>query len=170
MLEVKSIKANGHLNDYLRKIAAIRAQARAGFFSNAKYSDGTYVATVAIANETGANGIPRRPFMHRTLKDNEEKYARLIAHGIKRAGRFDKTSVKNAYEVCAQAMEGDMKRTIADWPPDDPRLNSATTIKMKAERAKKGKKHGKNAKPINPERALIDTATMIGSVTHEVII
>lgn len=170
MLEIKSIKANGHLNDYLRKIAAIRAQARAGFFTNARYPDGTYVASVAIANETGANGIPRRPFMHRTLKDHEKSYARGIAYNIKAGGGFNKESVKNAYELCAQKMEGHMKETIENWPPGDPRLNSATTIRMKAERAKIGKRHGKNTEPINPERALIDTTVMVTSITHEVVI
>lgn len=168
MLKVESIKMSGKLNEHLKKVSAIRAQARAGFFSNARYSDGTFVAVVAFQNETGANRVPRRPFMHRTLKDNQEKYVKGICANIKRFGRFDKNSVKNAYELCAQTMEGDIKRTIMDWPPGDPRLNSPATIAAKRERAKKRK--GRNSKPINPERALVDTTTMVNSVAHEVIL
>lgn len=159
MLKVQSIKMDGKLNEHLKKVSAIRAQARAGFFRNSKYPDGTFVAVVAFQNETGANNVPRRPFMHRTLKDNQEKYVKGICANIKRFGRFDEDSVRSAYETCAQLMEGDIKRTIMDWLPSDPRFNSPATIAEKRERGVE-----------NPERALVDTGTMVGKVAHEVII
>lgn len=165
MLKVKSIKTDGKLNDYLRKVAGIKAQVKIGFFEGAKYPDGTSVALVAYKNETGGDRNPRRPFMKRTVQNNQRRWVRGIANNL-RGGRFDRGTVYRAYSLCGQVAMGDIKRTIADWDPADPRLNSYKTIRRKAERAKRAK--GKNVKPIDPTRALIDTGRMIASVQYKV--
>ena len=163
MLKVEKIQMDGKLREWLKKSAGIRAQVQVGVFENAKYADGTPVALVAFKNETGANRIPRRPFLRRTLKKNQRRWVRGIITNIKWGG-WNARTVRRAYELCGQVAVGDVKQTIAGWPPGDPRKNSPKTIARKRARARKGKK----VKAIDPERALIDTGTMINSISYEV--
>ena len=156
------IKGNGSkLKDKLRKIAALDdLELKVGFFENARYPDGTPVAVVAYKNEYGAD-VPPRPFMKRTAQRRIKAWSKGIAANFNRA---DKSSLKIAYSKAGQVAVGDVKRTIKDWSPTDPRPNSPATIAAKARRARSGK----NLMPINPTTVLIDTGKMISSVAYEV--
>ena len=59
---------------------------------------------------------------------------------------------------------GDIKRTISEWNPSDPRYNKPETIRRKARRAR----GGKGLLPIDPYTALIDSGVMIKSVESRV--
>ena len=156
------IKGNGSkLKDKLRKIAALDdLELKVGFFENARYPDGTPVAYVGYLNEYGGHNPPR-PFMKRTAKRRIKAWSKGIAANLNRA---DKSSLKIAYNKAGQVAVGDVKRTIKDWSPTDPRPNSPATIAAKARRARSGK----NLMPINPASVLIDTGKMISSVAYEV--
>lgn len=156
------IKGNGSkLKDKLRKIAALDdLELKVGFFENARYPDGTPVAVVAYKNEYGAD-VPPRPFMKRTAQRRIKAWSKGIARNFNRA---DRNSLKRAFEMAGQVAVGDVKRTIKDWSPTDPRPNSPATIAAKARRARSGK----NLMPINPATVLIDTGKMISSVAYEV--
>lgn len=165
-LEVKNIKIDdAELKKFAKQLKDCQCSVKVGFFGSARYPDGTYVAYVAYANETGAHKIPRRPFMKRTLEKNQKRWAKGIVTNIRGAGKITPWSVRKAFALCGQVAVGDIKRTIADWSPNDPRRNHPKTIQRKAARARKG---GRNSVPINPERALIDTGRMIASVSYSV--
>lgn len=156
------IKGNGSkLKDKLRKIAALDdLELKVGFFENARYPDGTPVAYVGYLNEYGGHNPPR-PFLKRTAQRRLKTWSKGIAANFNRA---DKSSLKITYNKAGQVAVGDVKRTIKDWSPTDPRPNSPATIAAKARRAR----CGKNLMPINPTTVLIDTGKMISSVAYEV--
>ena len=55
---------------------------KVGFFSTAKYEDGTPVAAVAAWNEFGTETIPERPFFRRALAEAERGVSNILAKGI----------------------------------------------------------------------------------------
>ena len=55
---------------------------KVGFFSTAKYEDGTPVAAVAAWNEFGTETIPERPFFRRALAESERGVSNILAKGI----------------------------------------------------------------------------------------
>ena len=53
-----------------------------GFFSTARYQDGTRVAEVAAYNEFGTRSIPERPFFRRAIAEMEDGLGKVIQAGI----------------------------------------------------------------------------------------
>lgn len=163
MLKVEKVKFNDRdLDKWLAGKVGIGRVLKVGFFAGAKYPDGRSVAAVAYKNETGAGGNPRRPFMHRTLKEHGEKWCRGIIKNLN--GAYNTAAIDRAFNLAGMQARKDMVAMIKSWPPGDPRLNSQFTIRMKERRARKGK----GLVPINPRTALIDTGQMVQSVSYEV--
>lgn len=158
-IHVKKITGGEKLQQKLREIAAIKAQAKVGFFDRATYPDETSVAYVAYLNEYGGHN-PRRPFMKHTARKHIKKWVLGIKKNIKMAG-MSRANVKRAYERAAVVAVGDVKKTIKAWTPGG---NKESTEKAKERRARSGK----NLQAINPETVLIDTGQMIGAVSYEV--
>ncbi len=55
---------------------------KVGFFSTARYEDGTPVAAVAAWNEFGTKTIPERPFFRNALAESERGVSNILAKGI----------------------------------------------------------------------------------------
>ena len=55
---------------------------KVGFFSTARYEDGTPVAAVAAWNEFGTKNIPERPFFRNALAESERGVSNILAKGI----------------------------------------------------------------------------------------
>ena len=55
---------------------------KVGFFSTAKYEDGTPVAAVAAWNEFGTETIPERPFFRNALAESERSVGRILQAGL----------------------------------------------------------------------------------------
>ena len=55
---------------------------KVGFFSTARYQDGTPVAAVAAWNEFGTETIPERPFFRNALAESERGVSNILAKGI----------------------------------------------------------------------------------------
>ncbi len=149
-----------------KKLAAIgqyHVGVKVGILNGATYPNGTKVAYVAYKNEFGGPNPPR-PFMKRTLENNIDKYVKGIQTNLKGVV-YNPNRIDLAFKQLGEVASGDMKRTIKDWAPDDPRPNSPATIKAKALRGKKGK----GTKAINPNVVLIDTGVMINSIDYEVV-
>ena len=53
-----------------------------GFFSTAKYQDGTPVAAAAAWNEFGTKNIPERPFFRQAIAEMEDGVTDMIKAGI----------------------------------------------------------------------------------------
>lgn len=163
MLQVVTVRRGKVLDKYLKKIAQIKTGAKVGILNGATYPDGLSVATVAYINENGEMGNPRRPFMHRTMEQNGEKWVRGIKNTVN--GNFSEANVIKAYDFAGQVAKADMINTIKEWSPDDPRPNAPATIAAKARKARSGK----GTTGIDPNRVLIDTTTMIQSIDYEVV-
>ena len=55
---------------------------KVGFFSTARYEDGTPVAAVAAWNEFGTETIPERPFFRNALAESERSVGRILQGGL----------------------------------------------------------------------------------------
>ena len=55
---------------------------KVGFFSTARYEDGTPVAAVAAWNEFGTKTIPERPFFRNALAESERSVGRILQAGL----------------------------------------------------------------------------------------
>lgn len=139
-----------------KKLESTIRQARAGagvkeievgFYTTARYSDGTRVTNVAASNEFGDpdNNIPERPFMRRA----NDKAADVLSPIIRREIDPQKMTVERQLaERLGLAMQGIIQQEIVDLrhPP-----NARQTILRKGSS--------------NP---LVDTGFMRRSVTYRV--
>ena len=158
------VKVAGLLQQYLNKIRNINIVTEVGFFEGATYPDGTSVAYVAYLNEYGQHNPPR-PFLKRTMEKRLNAWTGLIQSVLKRNG-LSRTSVHDAYNQVGIVAVGDVKKTIKDWNPNDPRPNKPATIKAKMR--KSANAGGKNQVRNDPYRVLHDTGVMINSVVYKV--
>ena len=129
---------------------------KVGFFSDAKYQDGTPVAAVAAWNEFGTKNIPERPFFRQAIAGMEDGIANIIKARIDpKKGIVDErlADVIGAY-AAVQVQES---ITSLREPP-----NAPSTI------ARKRKKLGGKKGVGGGENPLIDTGFMHDSVTWQV--
>ena len=153
------------LQAYADKIKNSNYVTKVGFFEDATYADNTKVAYVAYLNEFGQHNPPR-PFMHRTLEKQLNKWTKLYGYVLKSQG-VNPSSIRKACEQMGETAKGDIVKTIKAWNPADPRYNKPATIraKMRKTNAHNG---GKNQAGNDPYRVLHDTGVMMDSVTYEV--
>lgn len=128
------------------KLGRGQREVRVGFFENAKYPDGTPVATIAAIQNFGApsRGIPPRPFFSNMVDAKSPGWPDAFVKVMKAADYDIEVSLARMGEHIA----GQLRQSIRDT--NSPPLSPATI-------AKKG-----FAKP------LIDTAVMFQSVGVEV--
>lgn len=162
MLVIKPIKfkLNG-LEKKVKEIQNAKFKTEVGFFPRATYADGKKVAYIAYLNEFGDHNPPR-PFMKRTADNRKEVWAKVFYNALK--NNLTRDGIYKAHKIVGMVAVGDIKQTITEWNPSDPRPNKPATIRRKARRAR----GGKNLVPINPETVLIDSGVMISSVESEV--
>ena len=150
------------LRKYVDQIRDAKFKTEIGFLKNATYPDGKQVAYIAYLNEFGDHNPPR-PFMKRTVEKQLNKWTKLFSYTLKTEG-VSKQSIYNAHKKVGIVAVGDVKKTISEWNPSDPRYNKPATIRRKARRAR----GGKGLVPIDPYTALIDSGVMIKSVESRV--
>ena len=129
---------------------------KVGFFSTARYEDGTPVAAVAAWNEFGTKTIPERPFFRNALAEMEDGIANVIKAGIdpRRMVVEDRLAGRVGEYVAGQVQES---ITALKDPPNAP---ETVARKRKKLHGKKGVGGGENP--------LIDTGFMHDSVTWQV--
>lgn len=162
MLVIKPIKfkLNG-LEKKVKEIENAKFRTEVGFFPRATYADGKKVAYIAYLNEFGDHNPPR-PFMKRTAENRKEVWAKVFYNALK--NNLTRDGIYKAHKDVGIAAEGDIKQTIREWNPNDPRPNKPATIRRKARRAR----GGEGLVPIDPYTALIDSGVMLKSVESEV--
>ena len=118
---------------------------KVGFFSTAKYEDGTPVAAVAAWNEFGTETIPERPFFRNALAESERSVGRILQAGLdtKKMVVGEQLAGRVGAHVQGKIQDG---ITALKEPP-----NSPSTIRAK--------------QSSNP---LVDTGFMRDSVTWQV--
>ena len=114
-----------------------------GFFENARYPNGTYVASVAKWQELGTIHIPPRPFMRPTIENKQESWVRFVNQQSAKGVPTDKIFAQLGELIKGQIIT---KIGSVNTPP-----LKKTTIKAKG-----------SSKP------LIDTGIMRRSVTYVV--
>ncbi len=92
---------------------------KVGFFSTAKYEDGTPVAAVAAWNEFGTKTIPERPFFRNALAESERGVSNILAKGIdtKKMVVDEQLAGRVGAYVAGQVMES---ITALKGPPNAP--------------------------------------------------
>ncbi len=164
MLDVK-VKSGGLLDKALKHIPAdVKTTLEVGLRNGATYPDGTSVAYVGYINEYGRGNNPRRPFLKRTIKRRGRTWTG-IAHATLQQYGYSDEGIHVALKRIGMTAVQDVKKTIAKWPPGDPRYNKPATI---ARKARKGRS-GKNMVAADPTRALHDTGEMLKNITYEVV-
>lgn len=117
---------------------------RAGFFENATYEDGTSVALVAAVQNFGGGNVPPRPFFTNAIANNSGQWAGILQGALNATDNNVEASLGMLGEVVVGQIKDSIHQTNA--PP-----LAASTVK---------------AKGFN--KPLIDTATMLNSVSYEV--
>ena len=116
-----------------------------GFFSTARYEDGTPVAAVAAWNEFGTETIPERPFFRRAIAEMEGGISNIVKAGIDTKKMVVDDRVADRVGAYAQGQIQESITALKEPP------NAPSTIKEKG-----------SSSP------LIDTGHMRESVTWEV--
>ncbi len=144
------IHSNGGLEKWIRDLKErlkSNSVVQVGFMEDKTYPDGTSVALVAAVQDFGApsRGIPPRPFFRNAIAKGKSSWYEEAKALLK----------KHDYDVHAtlvelgQVVEGDIKRSINET--NDPPLKPATIKRKKF------------------DKPLIDTGTMLNSVTSRVV-
>ena len=142
------LTGGGKLLTKLKKMSG-KGRVTAGFYKDAKYEDGTTVATVAAAKNFGTlesgGFIPPRPFFTDTVTENSEKW--MIGLGKMLSNGKD---VDTSLRLVGEKMRSDIIRKIDvnDYP-----TNAERTIKQS---------ENQNKKPLK------DTYHMMRSVVYSV--
>lgn len=151
---------------------------RVGYFSSAKYENGLPVATVAAIQEEGypQHNIPKRATMRPAINKNQNAWAELFRSGAKAIVAGNETA-KSVMEKVASRAAADVRTEIASLY--DPPLKQSTILnrmrkaglsKARRKRFRAGQLNQSDVKAIgNLTKPLVDTRTMINSVTYEVV-
>lgn len=125
-------------------------EVQVGWLGNVNEENGTPVAYVATIHEYGSpgEGIPARPMLGPTMKENTEAYLKFLKLAVKQV-QDGKSNGQDALDTLGELVEGDVRKTISQVT--SPQLKLATV-------RRKG-----HSKP------LIDSETMLDAVTHEIV-
>ena len=148
---------------HLKEIQNASYETYIGYVDGATYPDGKSVAYIAYLNEYGGHNPPR-PFLQRTAVLHYGEWAELFENVLKSDG-VNPNSIYKAHKQVGIKGVGDVKKTISEWNPSDPRPNKPSTIRRKARRAR----GGKGLVPINPNTVLIDSGVMISRVSTNTV-
>lgn len=158
MVAVK-IDGGKKLDEALKKISAAvgkQASVDVGFQNGATELDGTLVAAVAAFNEYGGNNRPPRPFFRQAIEKNAHKWPINLGTALKRTNFNAAASLG----LVGLEIKSEIEQSIIELvsPP-----LAESTIARKS-RGKVIKVRGAQG----PSKPLIDTGTMLKSVTVKV--
>ena len=152
---------------------------KVGFMPDAKYDDGTYVASVAFWNEFGHGGrfpAPPRPFFRNMISEKSGEWGPLLARGLK----YNDYDAQKTLDQVGEHIVGELQESITKT--NAPQL-SETTLMLRSiygnnpqeirardvlaaqELVREGVASGVTATQSKP---LIWTGHMMNSVTHVV--
>lgn len=153
-------------------------ETKVGFFPSAKYEDGTPVAYVASIQEYGHGPIPPRPFFRTTMAKEKTAWGEYAAQGAK-AVLKGSLSARDAMDGLGERAQEDVKETINQItsPPLSPITLELRAMKHKnpelkvggklvGEVAAKVKQPGYQLAAGTPDKPLIDSKTLITTLTH----
>lgn len=169
-----------------RQLKSTASGVQAGWFSSAKYNDGTPVASIAALMEHGtqSQGIPARPFLRQAIAKNEGDWASLADQAALQFVQGNISSEQMLNLLGAKA-SGDIQESIidGDFAPLSPitialrRLKNdgvkitGSTVGAVAAAIKQGKTGPGELgdQSFGNKDPLRDTGKLIATITHEVI-
>ena len=159
------VRGGRKLRVFLRKARSAKSRSKGvdvGFFKTARYSDGTYVASVAAWNEFGTDDgrVPERPFFRQAIEGADR-----VINPILKAGVDPQTMELDEQTASAvgAVMVGRIQASIRNLRVPE---NAEITVKGGWMRSKTGKPifiKGKGS-----DNPLIDEGIMRQSVDYEV--
>lgn len=153
----------GNFKRVVGQLAKQNPQLEIGFPEGSTYPDGKSVAYIAYIQNVGLGGVPERPFMQKTVEEKSKDWLGFLENSFK-GHIIEQDIFVRALRALGPSARTDLQMTIRNWPPGEPRLNKPATIAAKRRKMKNGKSLGVS----NPERALIDTSTMINAVSWQI--
>lgn len=145
-----AVKGDENYREILKRIANFRqVYVVVGFQDTAQYPDGTSVVFVAICNEYGTEDIPARPFFAPAIDENESQ---IHAWREDLIGQYldGKLALRPMLEELGKRV---VKLVQAKIRSNVPPPNAPSTVEKKGH-----------------SQTLIDTETMLKSVTYKVFI
>ena len=145
------VRGGRRLKKFIRDVKRAKdgPDVEVGFFATAKYPDGTPVALVAATNEFGTDDghIPERPFFRNAIRKGKEPVREVLAENLTHENGY--ALDRRTLERVGHQLTAEIKKSIVTLrdPPNKP-----STIRRKGSS--------------NP---LVDTTTMMRSVTHRVV-
>ena len=117
------------LNTFFRRAKSAQAGSvravEVGFYSTAKYPDGTPVTNVAAWNEFGTSRIPERPFFRQAIQGAKAEITPILVENVDpRTMSVDRRTAG----LVGQAMQGRIQRSITTLRRP---ANAPSTIKAK---------------------------------------
>ena len=141
---------------------------KVGWFSGAKYEDGTPVAAIAAQNEYGnpKKNIPERPFLRPTVATKQNNWKKVAEDGALQV-LHGKMTIEEVLSLIGSDAVGDIKKTITQIY--SPALEESTVLARIARNAGLSKRKGRlTEKAIgNVTKPLIDTKHMLNTLTFE---
>src|SRR3954468_10164154 len=86
-------------------------ETKVGWFSSAKYEDGTPVALAAASNEFGHGPVPPRPFFRTTVAEQKNAWAGYAAQGARAVLKGTHTA-HDVMDGLGERAQEDVKETI----------------------------------------------------------
>lgn len=153
-MEIK--RGSNSLGDMILKVKELQSQeGRVGWFSAAKYENGTPVAEIAAQNEFGntSKKIPPRPTIRPAITENKSKWEQMAALGAN-AILAGKASAKTVMTAITLDAENAISKNIATIT--EPKL-APYTLEMR------------RAKGNNSTKPLVDTGLELATLTSMVL-
>ena len=107
------VRGGRKLDRFLRRAKAAQGRGvravEVGFYSTAKYADGTPVTNVAAWNEFGTSRIPERPFFRQAIQGADKDLLPILVENVDpRTMSVDRRTAG----LVGQAMQGRIQRSI----------------------------------------------------------
>ena len=148
------------------------SEVEVGFFSTARYPDGTQVAAVAAWNEFGTKRggqvhSPERPFFRQAIKAMRRGVEAIQRRGIDPERMVVDQNLANRLGAYAQ---GQIQESIVSLktPPNAPATIAAKRRKLHGKKPRTSVGVGGNAVSVSESNPLIDSGTMRLAVTWRV--
>lgn len=154
------VKRVGSGVDLLAQLEQLQShQAKAGWFQEARYPDGTPVAYIASVHEFGSvkNKTPPRSVLRAAASENSQAWVSLVESGAK-AVINGNASAQQVFEGLGQQAAGDARKVLSQI--QEPAI-APETIKARQRKLAGGQKVGNLNKP------LVETSVMLGTLRNE---
>ena len=114
------LNAKKIMQELQREVKGLTSKAtlNVGFFESSRYTEGAYVAQVAMIQEYGNIKIPPRPFFRNAIDNNMQKWLDFLGRDL-----VNTNNAELSYNRLGEMARGDIVESITqlDTPPNAPK-------------------------------------------------